>query len=128
MIGVIICDFAIIFWRFGYYGKHDNIPSKQWKKLIMFKLISNIIWAIHYFTLGAHAAFTGAAAKGILIATKHDSKGNMTAVQFDGVTAKSAGYYTIDFDDTFKAAEGAVTAMLWDGIDTMKPLCASVSK
>lgn len=76
----------------------------------------------------AYAAFTGAAAKGILIATKHDSKGNMTAVQLDGVTAKSAGYYTIDFDDTFKAAEGTVTAMLWDGIDTMKPLCASVSK
>lgn len=76
----------------------------------------------------ADAAFTGAAAKGILIATKHDANGNMTAVQLDGVTAKSAGYYTIDFDDTFKAAEGAVTAMLWDGIDTMKPLCASVSK
>ena len=76
----------------------------------------------------ASAVFTGRDAKGILIATKHDSKGNMTAVQLDGVTAKSAGYYTIDFDDTFKAAEGTVTAMLWDGIDTMKPLCASVSK
>ena len=76
----------------------------------------------------ADAAFTGAAAKGILIATKHDANGNMTAVRLDGVTAKSAGYYTIDFDDTFKAAEGAVTAVLWDGIDTMKPLCASVSK
>ena len=76
----------------------------------------------------ADAAFTGAAAKGILIATKHDANGNMTAVQLDGVTAKSAGYYTVDFDDTFKAAEGTVTAMLWDGIDTMKPLCASVSK
>ncbi len=77
----------------------------------------------------ADAAFTGSAAKGILIATKHDANGNMTAVQLlDGVTAKSAGYYTINFDDTFKAADGTVTAMLWEGIDTMKPLCASVSK
>lgn len=76
----------------------------------------------------ASAAFTGKNATGILIATKHDASGNMTAVQLDGVTAKSAGYYTINFDETFKAADGTVTAMLWEGIDTMKPLCASVSK
>ncbi len=50
------------------------------------------------------AAFTGKNAKGILIAAKHDDDGNMTAVQLDGTEAKSADYYTMNFDDAFKNA------------------------
>lgn len=75
----------------------------------------------------ANVSFTGSKNKGIAVAAKHNENG-MTAVQFGSGTAQNAGYYTINFNDTFKKALGTVSVMLWEGIDTMKPLCASVSR